>query len=130
MRFGAILAFVQGWSNQGWKYTLFQLSPNCILKVDLGTHLADKEGNLFLWDLELFLPLFKVGQTKVENIHFFQLSQNWNFKVDLNTHLWDKYQHLFLWDWSYFFPHSRLVKPRLKICTFVYFIETALWKWI
>ena len=51
--------------------------------------MRDKHGHLFLWDLELFWPSFKVGQTKVENMHFCQLSQNWNLKVDLDTHLRD-----------------------------------------
>ena len=96
MRFSAILALVQGWSNKGWKYALFRISQNCVLKVDLGTHLGDKHGHLFLWDLELFWESFKVGQTKVENMHFFQSSQNLNFKIYLDTHLRDKHGDLFL----------------------------------
>ena len=33
--------------------------------------MRDKHGNLVLLDLELFCPLFKVGQMKVEKMHFF-----------------------------------------------------------
>ena len=66
------------------------------IELDLGTHLRDKHGNLFLWDLELFWPSFKVGQNKVENMYFYWLSRNWNFKEDLDTHLRDKHGHLFL----------------------------------
>ena len=46
------------------------LCQNCVLKVDLVTHLRDKHRQLFLWDLELFWSSFKVGQSKVENMHF------------------------------------------------------------
>ena len=72
-----------------------RLSQNWVFKVDLGTHLRDKHGHLFLWEFELFSPSFKVGQTKVEIMHFNQLSRNWNFKVDLDTDLRDKHGHLF-----------------------------------
>ena len=61
--------------------------------MDLGTDLRDKHGNLFFWDFELFLPSVKVGQIKVENMHFCQLSWNWNFIVDLDTHLRTKHGH-------------------------------------
>ena len=66
MRFGEILALVQGLSNQYWTR---------VFKVDLGTHLRDKHGPLFLIDSHLFGP------------------------------------------------HSRLVKARLEICTFVDFLR-------
>ena len=39
--------------------------------------------------LELFWPSFKVGQTKVEKMHFFRLSQNSVLKVHLGTYLID-----------------------------------------
>jgi len=71
------------------------ISHNWVLKVDLGTLLRDKYGHLFLWDLELFWPLFKVGQTKVENMHFCWLSQSCILKVHLGTHLRDKHGDLF-----------------------------------
>ena len=67
------------------------ISHNWVLKVDLGTLLRDKYGHLFLWDLELFWPFFKVAQTKVENMHFCRLSWNLDFKVDIDTHLRDKH---------------------------------------
>ena len=39
-----------------------QLSRNWVLKVDLGTHLRDDHGHLFLWYWELFWPfLIKIG---------------------------------------------------------------------
>ena len=148
------------------------------MKFDLGTHFRDKHGHLFLWDMELFLPLFKVGQAKVENMRFCRLSHNLVLKVDLGTHLRDNHGHLFLWDlelfwlsfkvgqtkvqnftfayflgfefwkwiylpnweisidtyfydiWSYFFPCSTFVKPRLKICTFLYFVGIEILKYI
>ena len=74
MRLGGILALIQGWSNQGWKYALFQLSCNWLSKVDLGTQLRDKHGDLFLWDLEIFYPTFNVGQPNIEKMHFSQVS--------------------------------------------------------
>ena len=76
--------------------------------MDLGTHLRDKNGKLFLWDLELFWPSFKVGQTKVENMHFCRLSRNWNFKVHLDTHLRDKNRDVFLWDFKLFWPSFKV----------------------
>ena len=80
----------------------FQLSSNWIFKAELGNHLRDKHGHRFLWDLELFCPSFKVGQTKDENMHFCWLSQNWNFKAYLDTHLRAKHGHLFWWDLQLF----------------------------
>ena len=73
-----------------------RLSSNWLLKVDLGSYLRDKHGHLFVRDLELFWPSFKVDQTKVENMHFGQLSHNWVLKVDLGTHLRDKHGNLFM----------------------------------
>ena len=127
---GAILFLVQGWSNQGLKGAFCRLFQNWVFKVDLGTHLRHKHGHLYLWDLQLFWPSFKLGETKVENIYFCQLSQNWVLKVDLGTHLRDKHGHLFLWDLDLFFPRLRLVKPRLKIFTFVKFLGIEILKWI
>ena len=66
MRFGVILALIQGWLNQGLKYALLSTDS----ELNLGTHLRDKHGHLFLCDLEIFWPAFKVGQTKFENMHF------------------------------------------------------------
>ena len=83
--------------------------------MDLGTHLRDKHGHLFLCELELFWLSFKAGQTHVENMHFCQLSQNCNFKADLDTHLKDRHEHLFFDEsWTYFGPSSRLVNQGLK----------------
>ena len=110
----------------GFRYPFERLSWNWNFKVDLDTHLTDKHGHLFLWDLELFWTSFKVCQTKVQNMHFFLLSWNWVLKVDLGTHLRDKHAHLFLEIWSYFGPCWRLVKPRLKLCTLVEFLK-ILW---
>ena len=114
-----------------------RLPPNWVLKVVLGTHLKvhlsthlrEKHGHLFLWYLELFFPSFKGGQTKVENMRFCRHFHNWVLKVDLATLLRDKHGHLFVWDLD-FGPHSRLVKQRLKICTFVDFLRIEFWKWI
>ena len=151
---------------------------NWNFKLDLHTHLRDKHGHLFLWDLELFWTLFKVGQTKVENIHVCRVSHNWVLKVGWGRHLRDKHGHLFLWDlqlvwlsfkvdqtkvekmnfcwlvwnwfwkwikvpiweismdtyfyeiWNYFGLCSRLVKLRLKICTFVDFLRIEILKYI
>ena len=72
------------------------------MKVDLGTHLRDNQGHLFLWDLELFWCLFEVGQTNIENMQFSQLSHYWDLNVDLGTHLSDKHGHQFLWDLDIF----------------------------
>ena len=60
MIFGAIYVLFQGQENQGLKYEI----------------LRDKHGNQILWYLDLFYPSFKVGQTKVENVHFFRVSRN------------------------------------------------------
>ena len=98
------------------------------MKVDLSTHLRHNNGHLFLWYLELFRPSFKVGQTKVENMHFCRLSRNWNFKVNLDTRLRDKHKHLFLFDLELFWPAFKVGQPRLKKCTFVDFIEIEFWK--
>ena len=103
MRFGVILVLIRGWSNRGWNMHICRLSWNWVLKVDLGTHLRDKHRHLFLWDLELFFPSFKVGQSKVENMHFCQLFFNWNFNLDLDSKFRDKHGHLFLRDLELFF---------------------------
>ena len=96
MRFGANLALIQDWLNKKVQKMHFcRLTRNWVLEFDLGTHLRDKHGHLFLWDLALCWPSFKVGQTKVENMHFYRLSWNWVLKVDLGTHLRDKHAHLF-----------------------------------
>ena len=42
------------------------------------------------------MALFKVGQTKVENMSFCRVSQNLVLKVDLGTHLTDKSASRFL----------------------------------
>ena len=96
MIFCVIIGLVQGWSRQGWKYASCPLSQNLNFKVDLDTHFRDKHGQLFLWYLELVWPSFKVGQTKVENMHFCGLSQNWNFTVYLDTQLGDNHSRLSL----------------------------------
>ena len=72
--------------------------------MDLGAHLRDEHGHLFLCDLETIWPWFKVGQSKIKNMHFSRLSQNWVLKADLDTHLKDKHGHLFLWDLELFLP--------------------------
>ena len=108
----------------------YRLSRNWHFKIDLHTHLRDKHGHLFLWELELVWSLFKVGKTKVENIHFCQLSRNWVLKVDLGTHLRHKHGHLFYEIWSYFSLCSSLVKPWVKISTFFNFIGIEFWNWI
>ena len=91
MRFGAILALVQGWSTKVENMHFYQLSWNWSFKVDLDTHLSDKYEHLFLWYLELFWPLFNVCETKVENMHYCWLSWNWVLKVYVGTHLRDKW---------------------------------------
>ena len=99
-----------------------RLCWNWNFKIDLDVDLRDEHGHLFLWDLELIYPSFKVGQNKVENIHFFLLSWNWVLKVDYVPN-WEISMDLFYKIWTYFGPHPRLVKPRLKIWTFVNFLE-------
>ena len=44
-----------------------RLSRYWVLKVDIGTHLRDKHGHLFLTELDLIWPSLKVSQTKVES---------------------------------------------------------------
>ena len=126
MRFGAILALLQGWSNQGSQYVLCRFSWNWVLKVDLGTHLGDKHGHLFLWYLEIFSLLFNNGQTKVENMHFLQLSWNWVLKVDLGTHLGDKHGPLFLWDFEIFWPLFMVGKTNVEN---MHFCQLS-WNWV
>ena len=126
MRFGAILALIQGWSNQGSKDALSQLSWNWVLKVDLGTHLRDKHGKLFLWDLELFWPPFKVGQTNVENLNFCPPSRIRDLKVDLGTHLRDKHGELFLWDLELFWPSFKVGKMKVEN---MHFCRLS-WNWV
>ena len=129
MTFGAILVLVQGWWNQCWKNALLSISKNWVLKVDLGTHLRDKHGHLFLWDLELFWPSFKVGQTRVEKIHFSRLSWNWVLIVDW-VPIWEMSMDTYFYEiWRNFGPNSRLVKPRLKICTLSNFMELSFESW-
>ena len=150
MIFGDILSLIQGWSNQVWNYELLSTSQNWVLKVDLGTHLKDKRGNLFLWDLDLFCLSFKVGQTKVENMHFCQLSWNSVLKVDLGTHFKDKHGTLFLWHLELFLPTFKVGQTKvenmhfcrfsctwnfkvdldthLEICTFVDFLRIEILK--
>ena len=48
MRFGAILALIQGWSIEDLKDVLLSTLLELSLEVDLGTHLRDKHGYLFL----------------------------------------------------------------------------------
>ena len=92
MKFGAILALVQGWSNQDWKYALLSNFSKMILKFDLGTHLREKHGHRF-----------RFGQTKVEKMYFYWISRNWVLKEDLGVHLRDKHGNLFLWNLVLFF---------------------------
>ena len=84
------------------------------MKVDLGTDLRDKHGNLFVWYLELFWPSFKVGQTNVEKMHFCPLSQNWVLKVDLGTHLRDKHRNLFLRYLDLFWPLFKVGQTKVE----------------
>ena len=39
----------------------YLISQNLNFKWDFNTHMRDKHGHLFLWDLELFWPLLKAG---------------------------------------------------------------------
>ena len=82
--------------------------------MDLGTHLRDKRGHLFLWDLELFLPSFKVGETKVEKRHIFRLSRNWVLEADLGTHLIDEHEQLFLSDLDLFWSSFQVGKTKVE----------------
>ena len=95
-----------------------RLSQNWVLKVDIGTHLRDNHRHLFLWDLELFWPSFKV-----ESMHFCWLSHNLVLTIDLGTHLRDKHGHLFLWYLELFCPSLKVGDTRIKICTFSTFSE-------
>ena len=109
MIFGAILDLIQG-----WLYAVFWDSYNWVLKVDLDTHVRDKRWHLFLWDLELFWPLLKVGQTKVENRHICRPSWNWVLKVDLGTHFRDKHGHLFLWYLELFWTSFKVGQTKVE----------------
>ena len=57
----------------------------------------------------IFSPV-KVGQTKVENMHFCRLSWNWVFKVDLGTH----FRHLLLWELKLFWPFFKVGKTKVE----------------
>ena len=114
VRFGVILALVQCWSTQGWKLFFCGLSQNWNFKVDLDTHLRHKHGHLCLWDWELFLPSFKVGQTNVENMDFCRRSRNWVLKVDLGPNLRDKYGHLFLWYLEIFWRSFKVAETKVE----------------
>ena len=118
MRFWVILALVQGWSNQGWYDALFWLCWNWFLKVDLGTHLRDKHGHLFLWDLVLYCPSFKVGQTNVENIPFLSTFLEFSLESGLGTHLIYKHGHLFLWDLELFWLSFNVGETKVEIMHF------------
>ena len=102
MRFEVILALIQGLPNQDLRDALHSNFSKLSFERGFRYLLRDNHGNLFLWDLELFLPSFKVGQTKVQNMRFCRLSRNWNFKVDLDMHMRDKHGHLFLWEMELF----------------------------
>ena len=95
-----------------------QLSQNWNLKVELGTHLRENHGHLFLWYLELFWHSFKVVKTKVENMNFCRLSQNRVLKADLGTHFKDKHGHLFLWDLEPFWPSFKVGQTKVENMNF------------
>ena len=76
--------------------------------------------------LELFWPLFNVGQTKVENMHFCQLSQNWVLKLDLGTHLRDNHGHLVLWDLEIFCPSFKVGQTKNENTCFY----RLSWNWV
>ena len=82
--------------------------------MDLGTHLRDKHGHLFLLDLDLFWPSFKVRQMKVENMHFCPLSCNRNLKVGLGTPWRDNHGQLFLLDLELFWPSFKVGPTKVK----------------
>ena len=104
------------------------LCRNWVFKVDLANYLKDKHGHIFLWGLELFWPSFKVGETYVKNMHFCWLSRNCVFKW-IYIPIWEISMGSYFYHiCSYFGARSRLVKPRLKICTFVDFIEIEILK--
>ena len=130
MRFGDILALIQGWSKQGWKYVLFRLSRKWNVKVDLVTHLGDNHVHLFLWYLMLFWSLFKVGETKVQNMHFCQLSLNFLLKVDFDIHLRDKHWHVFLLNLELFWPSFKVFQVRVENMHFSNFLVIVFGKWI
>ena len=125
MSFEAILALVQGWSNQRWKDALLLTFSELSFESGLGTHLRDRHGHPFLWDLKLVWPSFKVGQTNVEKMHIYWFSRNWVLKVDLCTHLRDKHGHLLLWDLEQVWASFKVGQIRLKICTFVDFLKSS-----
>ena len=100
------------------------------LRIEFWKRILVPIGHLYLWYLELFWPSFKVGQTKVEKIDFYRLSWDWDLKLDLCIHLRDHNGHLFYYIWIYFCPHSRFVKPRFKIWTFVDIFGIEFSKWI
>ena len=122
--------YFQPWFDQPWMRA--KIAPNMIkivlhaylsngylnqtsnFKVYLDTQLRDKHGHLFLWDLKLLCPSFKVGQIKVEKMHFCRLSRNWVFRVDLCTHLRDKHWHLFLWDLDLFWPSFKVGQTKFE----------------
>ena len=60
----------------------FQLSQNWVLKVDIGTHLRDKHGYLFLWHLEANFIIFGA--------------------IKIGTHFRDMHGDLYLWDLELF----------------------------
>ena len=70
-------------------------------------------------------PSFKVGQTKVENMHFSRLSWRWNFKVGLDTHLKVKHGHLILWDLELVWPSFKVGQTKVEKMHFCWIS----WNW-
>ena len=61
-----------------------------------------------------FWPSFKVGQTKVENMHLCRLSRNLVLKVDLDTQLRDKHGQLFLLDLEIFWTSFKVGQTKVE----------------
>ena len=130
MRFQAIFSLVQGWVNQGWKHALLWTFLELSFESGFRYPFEDQHWHLFLWDLELFVPCFVVGQTKIEKMHFYRLSWSWVLKVDLDTHLRYKHGKLFLWDLELFWPSFKLGQTKVEKMHFFDFLGIEFWKWI
>ena len=124
MRFGAILAFIQVWSNQGWKYELLSIFSE--LKIPVWEINMDT----YFYQIGSILALVQGWLAKVENMHFGRLSRNWVLKVDLGTHLRDKNWSLFLLDLELFWPSFRIGQTKVENMEFFNFLRIEFWKWI
>ena len=110
MRFGAISAINQRWSNQGSKDALLLTFQNWNLKVNLGTHFNKQMcTSTFMTFWAIFTP-FNCNLTKSARRTFtfdkFLETKIWypSIHFNLDTHLKYWHGHLYLWVLELFRP--------------------------